>query len=381
MNIFEAMRACDAGHHVRHEDWLENVATPVPGTTGKRVTAWLARVRGICFYRPTGGEPRVDRVVENPDVTFAQFRSNGWTLQDANGNTPPLPAISTPSDSLPESELASLPADLPPGSSGAGGNAGNGGGGGGDGGGSGGGSGGGGTGGSSGGTRDPGRRTRPERTAPALVLTCVRTTETPPKCVALVGGIHNDAPRVDNFTWDASLAADLDARAGEVWFLNVGHGSPAGYKTVFNGTIAPGANQSGNFNITAKPGAGPFRVQANVHLAGVGLSNQASTTVKMLGHCDQVPVIENFKQGTEEGDAFSRPSSGDGYVVEVLTNLSVLGLQIAWYAGPTASGAPISTGNIMTFGGLGPFSGTTTCKVWNEFDFDVRTFTFTIAAP
>lgn len=383
MDFFTAARfARKLGIHIRRAVWLEDVETPVAGSSNKRVTAWVVYWRGAWIYRPTAGS---DRVVLVTDVDGDDLRANDWTVMDAEGNGQIPPAGGTGTTPPP------VPPILPPGSitagsggsGGGGGSSGGGTSGGGGGGGDGGGvtdqslqGGGGGGGGGSGGTQGarPGDTTEPhpDRDPPALTLTCVRTAT---GCVDPI--FPND--RTDEFTWEVSFADDDDARPGEVWFLKVTHGSPSGQKTDLNGTIAPGGNQSGTFSITAKPGQ-KFSVIAQVYLAGVGIQTSASAQAKMLGFCDQVPVIENFKQDADEGFAFTRPT-GDDYLVEVLTNLPVIGLQFEWYAGATASGPVISTGNTVTLGGVGPYSSTFTCKVWNEFDFDVRNFTFTVLPP
>lgn len=294
MGIFEALKWGKKGYHIRRAIWVEPVeeGMAVPGSTGKRVTAWVAYADGLWFYRPRG---EADRVVRAADVDSDDFRAADWTTRDAEWNTavaPPAMPQDTPTDGVPA--LPPLPVERPPGASDGEGSGDADGGGSGDAddgnvdegsggfGGSGGAGGGGGGGSGSGGRRRP----KPDRDAPAVTVTVNRVS--PQECVPLLdGGAVNAALISDDFTVNVALAADPDAHMGEVWFLTV-----FCKRIRHKGTIAPGDNVDVDFTLHDLPPNAKVPVVATVYLARVGLSGQGQGTAEMRDHCpdeDHVP--------------------------------------------------------------------------------------------
>src|SRR5690349_2030056 len=94
MDFFTANRYAQAGFHIRRSTWVEDVETPLAGSSGKRVTAWLAYAVGAWLYRPTDGVTP-DRVVEANDVKIADLEAIDWTLMDAEQN-PQMPPNTSP---------------------------------------------------------------------------------------------------------------------------------------------------------------------------------------------------------------------------------------------------------------------------------------------
>jgi hypothetical protein len=362
MNIFEAGRACEKGFHVRHEDWTE----AVEGTSDRRVTAWLFKRRGVWFYRPTSGSPREDRVVRNTDITHAQFFSNGWTVLDANGNTP-TPVAPTPGNDNKDPSLPPMPGAGGGGAGGAGAGSGSGGAGsaGGGAGGTGAGAGGAGGGGAGGGSGS--KPHRPQRSAPSLDLAVARTSA--------VGCDEEIEERTDTFSWEVDFGADAAAHAGEVWFLQVGHGSPSGWKVVFNGTIAPGGNQADTFSITALTGK-HFAVTARAYLARVGLQRETHKKAKMRGQCDVVPLILGF--GTEGTFAVTLPAGGSAFTIHTVYTGSEDEIAFEW----KEAGDVIGTAMDLEYGaGAEAGVSTLTLKITNKYDTDTRNYVITFEEP
>jgi hypothetical protein len=367
MNIFEAGRECEKGFHVRHDDWTAEIE----GTNGRKVTAWLFKRRNVWFYRPTSGTPREDRVARNTDITHAQYMSNGWTVKDANGNTP-TPTPIAPGNNSQEPSLPSLPVEAPPGGGGGSGS-GSGGGSGGSGGSSGSGAGGAGSGAGSGGGGGGGgsgsKPHRPQRSAPTLDLAVARTTAD--------GCDEEIEDRTDTFSWEVDMGADADAHAGEVWFLQVGHGPPTGWKVVFNGTIAPSGNQAGTFSITAQTGR-VFAVTARAYLARVGLQREAHKKARMRGLCDVVPLISGFQMGGDTGFSFVRTTGSGPWTIHPLYTGSEDEIEFEW----KDDGDVIGTAMDLEIGDGGePGIMNISLEITNKYDTHVRTMTLELEDP
>lgn len=108
-------------------------------------------------------------------------------------------------------------------------------------------------------------------------------------CVPLLsdgggGYFPNPANITDSFSVNVKLDHDPAARAGELWFLTIKHGTPRGFVVDFNGTIKPGDDTGTTFHITAQPGQS-FGVQANAHLPHVNLNASAGGNAAMRSHC------------------------------------------------------------------------------------------------
>lgn len=338
MSLFDAMVWARRGYSIRRAPWVEDVETPVAGSTNKRATAWVTHLDGVWYYRLTDGTTA--RIVEGPDVDLADHQATDWTVRTGEWMQPPLPPepplVPPGGGGLPP--LPPLPVEVPAGAGGGGGSGGGSGsgsgtGGGGDGSGAAGGGGGGtGAGGSAGSGRS-GRGAKPDRDPPSVTLAVLNTSAE--FCYADLGPEFGDAndnnPHTDSFSYEVDVGADASARPGEVWFLNIGHGSPTGWKSLLNGTIAPGGNQAGTFNITALPYQ-KFTVSARIHLAGVGLNNSDSKMAKMRGHCAEVPHILNFQCEADVGVSFTRLANDPDteWVITPLFEGSATGLTYAW---------------------------------------------------
>lgn len=283
MGIFEAARWGKRRYNIRLSTWVEDMATVVPGTTGKRVTAWLAYSRGLWFYRYLDeSDVWQHRVVENTDVDADDLRRTDWTTRDENWQAVPEPPEIPPGEPVSaEPALPPIPPARIPGSSGDGGDGDGGGSGGGDGGGSGtGGTSGGGGGSGSGGGGGGGnrRRPRPDRAKPTINVTVSRTSGD--DCIVPIGGEPDITPITDSFTVEFELL-DPDAEAGEVWFVSV-----QAQGIIFNGTMGSGDTDSAAFGSSLLPPGSKIPVVVNAWLPHVGISGQGFGEAAMRDHCD-----------------------------------------------------------------------------------------------